>query len=100
MKKEITPQTYVDENGETQTVDSRYTIETDGSSIEVRSATQEDVDIIEELMLSAKDTIRIDSKFEEIFTEEIMSFFEGKKSAEETANVLQSRMKIYLSENE
>ena len=100
MEKELTPQTYVDENGETQTFESTYTIGTDTGSIDIRSANKEDVDIVENLMLNAKDTIRIDDKFAEIFTEEIQPFYEGKKSAEETANVLQSRMKIYLSENE
>ena len=100
MKKEITPQTYVDENGVTQTIESSYSIGTENGYVDIRSANQSDVDIIEDLMLSAKDTIRIDDKFAEIFLEEIQPFFEGKKSAEETANVLQSRMKIYLSEQE
>lgn len=100
MKKEITPQTYVDENGETQVVESSYSIGTESGTIDIRRANQGDVDVIEDLMVNAKDTIRIDDKFAEIFMEEIQPFFEGKKTAEETANVLQSRMKIYLSEQE
>lgn len=100
MKKEITPQTYVDENGETQVVESSYSIGTESGTIDIRNANQGDVDVIEDLMVNAKDTIRIDDKFAEIFMEEIQPFFEGKKTAEETANVLQSRMKIYLSEQE
>ncbi|MCR5723262.1 MAG: hypothetical protein K6G72_13095 [Lachnospiraceae bacterium] len=100
MKKEITPQTYVDENGETQVIESSYSIGTESGTIDIRNANQGDVDVIEDLMVNAKDTIRIDEKFSEIFMEEIQPFFEGKKTAEETANVLQSRMKIYLSEQE
>lgn len=100
MEKEITPQTYVDENGETHEIDNTWTIGTDSGTIEIGKPTQEEVDIIEDLLVNAKDTIRIDDQFAEIFLEEIQPFFEGKKTAEEVANVLQSRMKIYLSEQE
>lgn len=41
-----------------------------------------------------------DDVITEILTEEITSFFGGAKTAEECANVIQSRVSIYLSENE
>jgi len=69
-------------------------------SIDVGIPTQAEADILEGLMNEAKDTIRLDEKFTEIFMEEVQPFIEGQKTAEETATVLQSRVKIYLSENE
>ncbi|MBO4932940.1 MAG: hypothetical protein J6I42_12235, partial [Clostridia bacterium] len=41
-----------------------------------------------------------DDVITEILSEEITSFFGGAKTAEECANVIQSRVSIYLSENE
>ena len=35
----------------------------------------------------------------EIVTEEAQAFFEGQKSAQEVADIIQSRMKIYISES-
>ena len=100
MKKEIEPQTYVNENGETVEVTSNYTVGTVDGQIEVGRPTQKDVDTIEEMLLEAHSTLRIDDKFAEIFMEEVEPFIAGQKTAEETANVLQSRISIYLSENE
>lgn len=35
----------------------------------------------------------------EIVTEEAAAYFEGQKSAQDVAGVIQSRMRIYISEN-
>ncbi|MCR4679246.1 MAG: hypothetical protein K5679_10925 [Lachnospiraceae bacterium] len=100
IEDEITPDTYTDENGNVVEEDTSYTIGTDYGMIDVGIPTQAEADILEGLMNEAKDTIRLDEKFTEIFMEEVQPFIEGQKTAEETATVLQSRVKIYLSENE
>ena len=100
IKDEITPDTYTDENGNVVEEDTSYTIGTEYGMIDVGIPTQAEADILEELMNEATATIRIDDKFTEIFQEEVQPFIEGQKTAEETATVLQSRVKIYLSENE
>jgi hypothetical protein len=41
-----------------------------------------------------------DDVIADILSEEITSFFGGTKTAEECARVIQSRVSIYLSENE
>jgi hypothetical protein len=41
-----------------------------------------------------------DDVIADILSEEITSFFGGAKTAEECARVIQSRVSIYLSENE
>ena len=40
-----------------------------------------------------------DESMMEIVTEEAQAFFEGQKSAQEVADIIQSRMKIYISES-
>ena len=100
IKDEITPDTYTDEEGNVVEEDISYTIGTEYGMIDVGIPTQAEADILEELMNEATATIRLDDKFTEIFMEEVQPFIEGQKTAEETATVLQSRVKIYLSENE
>ena len=48
---------------------------------------------------SATGAIFYDEKILEIIREEIEPFFEGQKTAEEVANIIQSRVGIYLAEN-
>ena len=100
IEDEITPDTYTDENGNVVEEDTSYSIGTEYGMIDVGIPTQAEADILEGLMNEAKDTIRLDEKFTEIFMEEVQPFIEGQKTAEETATILQSRVKIYLSENE
>ena len=40
-----------------------------------------------------------DEKIMEIITEESNAYFEGQKSAKETADVIQNRIQVYVNEN-
>lgn len=48
---------------------------------------------------AAKHRQRYDFTVFEILDEELTSYFEGERSAEETADIIQSRVSIYISEN-
>lgn len=48
---------------------------------------------------AAKHRRRYDFTVFEILDEELTSYFEGERSAEETADIIQSRVSIYVSEN-
>lgn len=48
---------------------------------------------------TATTVVRYDEKLTEIINEELSSFYGGTKSAADTANIIDSRAKIYISEN-
>ncbi len=60
---------------------------------------QKVVDITMNLIKNATVVSRSDSDLLEIITEELSGFFGGTKTAEETAKVIASRAKIYISEH-
>lgn len=60
---------------------------------------QEVVDITMNLIKNATQVSRSDSDLLEIINEELSGFFGGTKTAEETAKVIASRAKIYVSEH-
>jgi ABC-type glycerol-3-phosphate transport system substrate-binding protein len=98
MKDEMEVSTYVDENGVTQKV-SKGAWSYEDIMIEYYGATQDEVDELKRVISSATGVVSVDEQITNIITEETQAFFEGQKSAEEVASVIQSRAKIYLAEN-
>lgn len=68
--------------------------------IPIHPMTQEDVDQVMGLLTSLNQTLRIDSSLMNIVTEEAAAYFAGQKTADETAQIIQSRAKIYVEEQE
>ncbi len=66
-------------------------------TVDVYAATQEQVDMIKQMIETAGNA-EIDSKMLEIIMEEAQSYFDGQKSAEDVAALIQNRMQIYISE--
>ena len=64
-----------------------------------QSFEQSVVDETLELIRGAKSIVRSDDAMLDIIKEELSGFFAGTKSAEDTARVIGSRVKIYVSEN-
>ncbi|MFA7672702.1 MAG: extracellular solute-binding protein [Clostridia bacterium] len=60
--------------------------------------TTEDVQYIKELLSSVDSLIKYDTGVTEIINDEIDMYFAGIKTAQETANIIQSRIQIYISE--
>jgi len=70
-----------------------------GETVRVAPFTQEEVDAIKEFVLSVEKVSYTNDEILNIIKEEAASFFEGQKSAQEVAGVIQSRVQIYVDEN-
>lgn len=55
--------------------------------------------MVMDIVTTATTVVRYDDKLYEIINEELSSFYGGTKSAADTANVINSRARIYISEN-
>lgn len=71
----------------------------DGWSYTYRRATQEEVDLIYSLIDIARPVSDNNSQVMQIITEEAEGFYKGQKSADEVAKIIQSRVSLYVSEN-
>lgn len=65
-----------------------------------RPATQEEADLVMELIQSAEGVSVIDDQLLTIIQEEAEPFFQGQKSVDDVANIIQSRIQLYLNENQ
>ena len=71
----------------------------DDFSIEIYAATEDEVAAVRKLMESANSSFRYDVQMNNIIEEETAAFFEGQKSAKDVADIIQSRVQIYVNEN-
>lgn len=66
-----------------------------------RPVTQEEADLVERLLEGATPvTLSEDAELNNVIFEEAQSFFQGSKSADEVAGILQNRINLYLKENQ
>ncbi|MGL5259027.1 MAG: ABC transporter substrate-binding protein [Lachnospiraceae bacterium] len=97
--KAMKEETYTDEEGN-EVVTSKGTWGYDDFSFEIMAATEEEINKIKELINSADSGgFTYNEKLYAILSEEASSYFSGAKSVEEVADVIQSRIQIYVSEN-
>ncbi len=66
---------------------------------EIYAATQEEVDDLKAMISMARPVAGADQTIFNIITEEASSYFKGQKSAQDVANIIQSRVEVYVSEN-
>lgn len=71
----------------------------DDWSAEIYAATPEQVQAVKDLIDSAVAGSNNDETILNIITEEAQGYFEGQKSAQDVASVIQSRVQTYISEN-
>ena len=64
----------------------------------LHTPTEEEVQCVRELIESASRVQPTDRKLMEIIREEAQPFFQGQKSAEEVAGIIQSRAQLYMDE--
>lgn len=88
---------YIDEHGEKVEYDNNFDI--NGETIILDPLTQEQVDQVVEVILSADKLQYYNQDIQNIITEEAAAFFEGQKSAAEVAQIIQSRAQIFVDEN-
>ncbi len=89
--------TYVDESG-VEVEMPQGTHGWDGFEINTYHATEEDVDAYMSFVEGAAITNSYHQDIVKIIEEEVNAYFEGQKTATEVANVIQGRVKIYVSE--
>ncbi|MDD7280027.1 MAG: extracellular solute-binding protein [Oscillospiraceae bacterium] len=95
----------------TQAMSTSYYIDADGNQVEQSSSyyigdqevkisalTQEEVDMLIDYFSSVTRLSRYDQSINDIINEETALFFDGTKSVDETASIIQSRASIYMSE--
>lgn len=66
---------------------------------EIYAATQEQVDAMKELINITDGVSVSNQEISNIISEEAGAFFDGQKSAKDVADIVQSRVKIYVNEN-
>ena len=88
---------YLDENGNKQEYDDYYYV--NGMEIKVEPMTPEETTVLVGYLKSLDKLCIYDETLYNIITEETAGYFEGQKTAQEVADVIQSRAKIYVSEN-
>ena len=71
----------------------------DDVNIEIESATDEDVEGFLAILEKADELQYQDTAIMAIIEEEVKPYFEGQKSVDEVADIIQSRIDIYLKEN-
>lgn len=90
--------TYTDEKGKKVEEVQHDIVTINGSDIEIPTPKQKDVDEVIRVIRGCSNTASYDTMISNIINEECGAFFSGQKSAEEVADIIQSRVKIYISE--
>ena len=86
-----------DENGEKQYYDDTYWI--NDEPIEMKVFSQAEVDELFNFICSVKTARYSDEDVRKIVSEEVEAFFNGSKSAQDTATMIQNRVQLYVNEN-
>lgn len=88
---------YLDEDGKKVEYDNTYNL--NGVDVVVPPMTQEQTDTVIGYLKNLNQTMNYNSNVTDIITEETASFFAGQKTAKEVADIIQSRIQIYVNEN-
>lgn len=89
--------TYTDENG--QVIESPEMYYLNGMEIEIKPITQEEAEALKADLYSITNVYAYDDNLMQIIEEETAAFFSGQKKAEDVADIIQSRVQIYVNEN-
>ena len=90
--------TYTDENGNEVKEEEKNTIWIGDQTIELRKSTEADVGRLYELISKASVCLRRDQKMYDIVMGEAQPYFDGQKSVDEVANIINSRIQIMVNE--
>lgn len=89
----------LDENGEKIISNSRGTTEYDDWSYTFHFPTDEEAQLLQQLIDSGKVSPEYNTNIINIINEESEAYFEGQKTVNEVADIIQSRINIYVHEN-
>lgn len=99
MKEAMTPHYETDANGNKVEYSSSSYGWGDDIVIEVYAVTQEEADSIWNVIEQIGGVATYNEELLNIVTEEAAPFFEGQKTVDEVADIIQSRIKIYVNES-
>lgn len=91
-------ETYTDENGE-EVEAPKMTYGWDNFEVSVYHATQEDIAEYREILEGATTLASYEEDVMTMINEEVEPFFDGQKTAQDVAGIIQGRVKIYVNEN-
>jgi ABC-type glycerol-3-phosphate transport system substrate-binding protein len=98
FKEAMTPEYYEDENGkQVEQVKGSWGYE--DFNVDIYAAKQEDIDELNKVITSVDSSFEYNTEMYSIITEETAPFFAGQKTAKEVADIIQSRIQIYVNEN-
>ena len=89
--------TYEDENGNMVETEQTYWI--GGMEITITPMSREEADGLIEYVKSVRQLYAYNDALLKIVSEEAAPYFAGQKSAKEVADIIQSRVQIYVNEN-
>ena len=95
--KAMEPVYYEDEFG--NQVEDHIIVNIGGEDISLPRISDTEVDRMYAFLKGLESEAYFDSSVENIIVEEAAAFFEGQKSADDVASVIQSRVQIYINEN-
>ncbi|WP_044914930.1 ABC transporter substrate-binding protein [Butyrivibrio sp. WCE2006] len=87
---------YIDSNGKKVETTSVWSI--GGTDVNIEALSKEETQTVVDFIESVTNSDGRDENIINIIDEEAAAFYEGQKSAEEVADIIQSRVSIYLSE--
>ena len=88
----------LNENGDKIPVIQMTYMNPDGTVTEVYSMTQEQADRLVNLIATTTKRADYNTEISDIVTEQAAAYFEGQKSAEEVARLIQSKANIFVNE--
>ncbi|MCX4344403.1 MAG: extracellular solute-binding protein [Kineothrix sp.] len=98
FEKDMTEDYYEDVDG-TKKRSEKTSWGYDNFSVRIFAAKDYEVETVRKLIEGTDQMYQYDEKIMEIITEESNAYFEGQKSAKETADVIQNRIQVYVNEN-
>ncbi len=91
------PPFYINEKGEKELIESYSSV--GDIEVKIEELSKEEAEFFADFVKSVEKVEYPDDKVTEILEEEAGAYYEGQKTAEEVADIIQSRVSIYLSEN-
>ena len=96
-EKAMKPETYTDENGEEVEADNTYWL--GDQEIKIDLPTQDDIDRIDNLANETGTVILgLQQEVADIIYEEATNYYNGQNTVDQTAEMIQSRVQLYMSE--
>ena len=98
LAEAMEPPYYIDENGEKVEYENSWYLD-DGTEVTLEPMSEAEVQKIMNVINNAGGSYQYDETINTIITEETASFFNGQKTAQQVADLIQNRVQTYIMEN-